>query len=223
MDLLVHGHAGAKVLVFPSSMGRFYEWEDRGMIGALGDYIRDGWFQLYCVDSVDEESWYARWKHPGDRAWRHMQYERYLLDEVLPLAWRMNSTPYVIATGASFGAYHAMNLALRHPHAINRVIAMSGMYDIKIVMPESHDPNVLANDPSQYMIHLDDPGHLEAIRGVNIIIAVGKEDPNIENNRWFSGLLWRRNIWHAFREWDGWSHDWPYWQQMIRTYIHGND
>jgi hypothetical protein len=30
MELLVFGHAGARMLVFPTSMGRFFEWEDRG-------------------------------------------------------------------------------------------------------------------------------------------------------------------------------------------------
>jgi len=30
MELLIFGHAGARVLVFPTSMGRFFEWEDRG-------------------------------------------------------------------------------------------------------------------------------------------------------------------------------------------------
>ncbi len=32
MELLIYGHAGARVLVFPTSKGRFYEWEDRGML-----------------------------------------------------------------------------------------------------------------------------------------------------------------------------------------------
>jgi len=62
MELLVFGHGGSRVLVFPTSMGRYYEWEDRGMMGALGEHIERGWIQLYCVDSVDEESWYARGK-----------------------------------------------------------------------------------------------------------------------------------------------------------------
>ena len=29
MELLIFGHAGARVLVFPSSLGSFFEWEDR--------------------------------------------------------------------------------------------------------------------------------------------------------------------------------------------------
>src|SRR5688572_7035952 len=116
MDLLVFGHGGARALVFPTSLGKYFEWEDRGMIDTLRDQIDNGWLQLFCVDSVDAESWYDKKKHPGARAWRHMQYERYVLDEVLPLSWRMNQTPYLIATGASFGAYHVVNLAFRHPH-----------------------------------------------------------------------------------------------------------
>jgi esterase/lipase superfamily enzyme len=60
MDLLVFGHAGARVIVFPSSMGKFFEWEDRGMIQALGEHLERGWIQLYCVDSVDSDSWYAK-------------------------------------------------------------------------------------------------------------------------------------------------------------------
>ncbi|MBF8283873.1 MAG: hypothetical protein HW378_2788, partial [Anaerolineales bacterium] len=37
IELLVFGHAGARMLVFPTSLGKFYEWEDRGMVGALGE------------------------------------------------------------------------------------------------------------------------------------------------------------------------------------------
>ncbi|MDQ3309011.1 MAG: esterase, partial [Gemmatimonadota bacterium] len=90
MDLLVFGHAGARMLVYPSSMGKFFEWEDRGMVDALGEHLSRGWLQMFCVDSVDEESWYAKWKHPAERAWRQTQYENYVLHEVLPLSWDIN-------------------------------------------------------------------------------------------------------------------------------------
>src|SRR5690606_31700095 len=102
MELLLFGHGGARVLVFPTSQGRFYEWEDQGMMDALGDHLARGWLQLCCVDSVDAESWYATWKHPDDRARRQLDYERYLLDEVLPFSESRNPDPFLIATGASF-------------------------------------------------------------------------------------------------------------------------
>ncbi|HWE63584.1 MAG TPA: esterase, partial [Chloroflexota bacterium] len=55
MELLVFGRGGAAVLVFPTSMGRFYQYEDFGMVEALRHHIEQGWIQLFCVDSVDME------------------------------------------------------------------------------------------------------------------------------------------------------------------------
>jgi len=48
MELLVFGHGGTKVLVFPTSMGRFFEYEDNRMVAAVADrmpaQIRRGFF-----------------------------------------------------------------------------------------------------------------------------------------------------------------------------------
>ena len=85
MELLVFGHGGLPVLVFPTSGGRFFEFEDRGMIAALSGKIDAGQLQVYCVDSVDKESWYNRHVAPRWRIARHMQYEDYLIHEVVPL------------------------------------------------------------------------------------------------------------------------------------------
>ena len=104
MELLVFGHAGARVLVFPTSQGRFYEWEDRQMVAALREHLERGWLQLFCLDSVDAESWYAKHKHPGARAWRHEQYDRYVFTEVLPLVYHYNPTPFTITAGRGRGA-----------------------------------------------------------------------------------------------------------------------
>jgi esterase/lipase superfamily enzyme len=56
MELLVFGHAGAPLLVFPTSMGKFFEYEDRGMIGVLAGKIDRGELQVFCPDAVDLES-----------------------------------------------------------------------------------------------------------------------------------------------------------------------
>ncbi len=223
MELLVLGHGGARVLVFPTSMGRFFEWEDRGMPDALGEHLRNGWVQLFCVDSVDQESWYATWKSPGDRAWRHVQYERYLLDEVLPFTTHRNPNPFLIVAGASFGAYHAVNFALRHPHLVGRVIGMSGLYDVRRFTDGQEDANVFAHNPSRYVPHLDDPARLEALRRMDVILATGADDAFVDNNRHLSGTLWEKGVGNALRVWDGWAHDWPWWKQMIVKYIGGHD
>ena len=223
MELLVFGHHGARVLVFPTSMGRFYDWEDRGMIAALAEHLEKGWIQLYCVDSLDAESWYASWAEPGGRALRHVQYENYILNEVLPLSHEKNQDPYLIVTGASFGAYHAVNFSFRHPEFVNRVIGMSGWYDIKRWTGGYSDDNVYFNNPCDFMQHEQDPTRLEQLRSMDIILATGRDDSGCANNEYLSDILWGKNIWHALRLWDGWAHDWPWWHQMIRMYIGGHD
>jgi esterase/lipase superfamily enzyme len=221
MELLVFGHGGARVLVFPTSMGRFYEWEDRGMLAALGGHLVNGWLQLICVDSVDSESWYADWAHPAQRAARHAQYERYLLEEVLPFSTNRNPDPYLIATGASFGAYHAANLAFRHPSLVGRVLGLSGLYDVGRFTGGYVDDTVYFYNPALYLPDEHDPGRLEQLRRLDIIFAIGREDPNYAANRWLSDVLWSKGIWHALRVWDGWCHDWPWWHQMLTMYIGG--
>jgi esterase/lipase superfamily enzyme len=223
MEMLVFGHAGARVLVFPTSMGRFFQWEDSGMISMLSDQLEQGNIQLFCVDSVDEESWYAKWKSPGDRAWRQTQYDNYLVNEVMPLSVQLNANPYLISTGASFGGYHAVNFAFRYPHLVNRVLGLSGFYDIKRFIGGYSDDNVYYNNPCDFIQNEHDTFRLEALRRQDIILAIGDQDPSCSNNKYFSGILWNKGIWHALRIWNGWNHDWPYWQQMVRMYLSGHD
>jgi hypothetical protein len=71
MEALVFGHGGSPLLVFPTSMGRFFEYEDRGMIRVLAPKIESGELQVFCPDAVDTESWYNKSIHPRQRVLRH--------------------------------------------------------------------------------------------------------------------------------------------------------
>jgi len=221
--LLIFGHSGARLLVFPTSKGRYYEWEDRGMMNTLGDHISNGFLQVYCVDSVDAESWYARWKHAGDRAWRQIQFENYLLREVLPLSWQKNQNPFLMTAGASFGAFHAVSFALRFPHLVGRTIGMSGVYEMDRWIDGHYDQNVYSLNPTHFIPQEHDWGRLEALRRQDIILVVGRDDSLRYSSQNLSSVLWNKGIGNALRLWDGWSHDWPYWQRMMRLYIGGHD
>lgn len=223
MELLIFGHGGARVVVFPTSQGRFFEWEDRGMMQALGEHLDRGWLQMYCVDSIDSESWYANWKHLGDRARRHSQYDAYLMNEVLPLSLQKNSNPFLITTGASFGGYHAINFGLRHPDKVDRILSMSGLTDIRRFTGGYADNNVYFNNPMQFIEHEHEPGRLQQLRRLDVILAVGRDDGLRGDNERLSTLLWQKGIGNALRLWDGWSHDWPYWMKMINLYVGGHD
>ena len=125
MEMLVFGHDGVPAIVFPTSQARFYEFEDHGMVGAVADKIAGGRLQLFCVDSVDSESWYNLGVGPDWRMARHLQYENYILREVIPLVKRMNHRPHLATVGCSFGGFHALNIALRHPHLFTGCLSMS--------------------------------------------------------------------------------------------------
>jgi esterase/lipase superfamily enzyme len=223
MELLIFGHAGAPVVVFPTSQGRFYEYEDRGMVGALSHQIEQGWIQLICVDSVDSESWYCSWAHPRGRLHRHDQYERYIIDEVLPFVRSQNSNTFTMVHGCSFGAIHAMMFALRNPTCFNRVLAFAGYYDIRRFLDGYDDEEVHYHNPVSMVNGLQEGQLTQQIRNIEIIMAIGREDAAAGTNQQLSDALWSKNIWHAMRWWDGWSHDWPFWMKMIQLYIGGHD
>ena len=222
MDLLEFGHAGARMIAFPSSMGSFFEWEDQGMTKALRQHLENGWLQLICVSSVDKESWYSD-AHPYHRVRRHEQYDSYLLNEVLPFTWHRNPTPFVITAGASFGAYYAQDFGFRYPQWVNRIISMSGLCDIRKFCRGYHDELVYYHNPIEFLSNEHEPWRLEALRKQDVILAVGKDDGLLHQNRQLSGVLWQKGIGNALREWDGFSHDWPVWHKMINMYVGGHD
>ena len=129
MELLIFGHAGYPAVVFPTSCGRFYEFEDRHMVSTVQDKLEHGHLQLFCVDSVDSESWYNRDVPPRWRIARQVQYEQYIMNEVVPLVRQQNQYSGLGAIGTSFGGYHALNSALRHPDIFTAMLSMSGSFD----------------------------------------------------------------------------------------------
>ncbi len=40
MELLIFGHSGAKVLMFPTRDGRFFEYEELGLVDSMADKVR---------------------------------------------------------------------------------------------------------------------------------------------------------------------------------------
>ena len=226
MEMLVFGHAGARVLVFPPRVGRFYDNENRGMIEALRPQLENGLLQLFCVDSLDEESIYCNWKHPRQRIERHMEFEAYILNEVLPFSASINSNPYLISHGCSLGAFHALNIALRHPQHFNRVVAFSGRNDLTLSLPDFpdlfggyFDEDIYYHTPSRYLPNLTEEPILKSVRNLDILLAVGDEDPFYQNTRDLSQTLWDKGIWHALHVWSGRAHRFRYWRQMAKHYF----
>lgn len=67
--------------------------------------VGSGFLQCYRLDDIDAESLHCTPEHPAERIGRHLQYERYLLEEVLPLTQGLNPHPYLIAAECNMGAW----------------------------------------------------------------------------------------------------------------------
>lgn len=215
MELLRFGRDGPPTVAFPTSQGRFHQWEDCGLVASLADLIDAGAIQLWCVDSIDGDSWYARDRPPAERVQRHLAYERYLLDELLPALGR----PPVCA-GSSFGAFHAALVCLRHPWRFRGWIGMSGVYDNSRWLDGWHDQDTYLTNPLAFLPGLTDERYLEPLRSMDVkVIATGETDANVEDSKKLAAVLRDKDVEVRLDIWSGWSHDWPYWKEMMRTYV----
>ncbi len=220
MELKIFGHGGTPMIVFPTSMGRFFEYEDRGMIRAIEGRLEGGQLQAYCVDSIDSESWYNRRIHPKHRAMRHNDYDRYLTEEVVPMIKWRNWSPKLIATGCSFGGYHTLNFALRHPDIVTDVVSMSGAFDIHQFVNGYYDDNCYFNCPPDFLPHMSDSWLLDRIRRQRIVLATGEHDICLGANLQMDGIMNGKNIPHWLDVWgEGAYHDWPLWEKMAGKFL----
>jgi esterase/lipase superfamily enzyme len=219
MDFLWFGHWGPAVLIFPTSMGKYYENEDQGLVGALRDKIDNGQLQVVCVDSVDAESWYCRWAHPLGRAWRHHQYDQYLRWELIPYMLHRTHDSQISVFGASFGAYHAANIAARYPNLVRKAICFSGKYDIYAFLNGHWNETCYYHCPTAYIPNMP-PDWSRQVDHVQWVIATGEYDHLAEESRSFSRMLHHKWIDNHLEIWPGqFGHDWPWWRQHLRRFL----
>ncbi|MEI6205215.1 MAG: alpha/beta hydrolase-fold protein [Desulfuromonadales bacterium] len=222
MELLLFGKSGTRVIVFPTRTGRFFDYENWGLIETLKDKIENGWLQFCCIDSIDAESFYCNWCPPRDRIARHKAYEDYILNEVIPFTHVNNPNSALIAHGCSMGAYHAVNISMRHPRLFCRVVAFSGRYDLtrgvgsfRDLFDGYYDEDIYFHNPSHYVPNINDPELLDLIRRMQVTITIGEADSFLENNLKFREVLHEKGIQTSFHVWSGEAHRPRCWREMV--------
>lgn len=215
IELLIYGHSGYPVFLFPTSKGRYYETKDFGLIASVQHLIEDGKVKIYCPDSVDALSWYNKSISPADRAANHIWYDKMLTKELFPLA--VNETGYhqVITAGCSFGGYHAANFAFKHPALVSHLFSMSGTFDISPQVDGFYNSDIYYNNPVDFLPGDQDPD----LWKLSIILGTGDRDICKAFNERLSGILHQKNItqWLDIRP-DA-DHDWPVWRQQFPEYL----
>ena len=168
---------------------------------------------------MDGQSFYNKHVEPQERARRHVSYDRYLMDEVLPAIRRENADPRLQLIGASFGAFHAVALATRHPGTASRVIGLSGAYDAGRWLNGVREDDAYFVNPLAFVPGLTDERLLGPLRDTEFVIATGVDDPNVAGSREIVAALQDKDVPATLHLWNGWAHDWPYWKEMVDTFL----
>lgn len=215
IEMLIFGHQGYPVILFPTTGGRYFECKDRGLIESARWFLEKGFVQIYCPDSVNELSWYNRSIHPAQKVKNHEWYDKFISEELVDAIRHQKGIGKVAVAGPSFGGFQAANFAFRHPDKVSHLFSMSGSFDIKSFMDGYYDDSVYFNNPVDFMPNADHPD----LWKMKIVLGVGEWDICRAANERMSEILNHKNIphWFDFRRWA--SHDWPLWCQMFPHYL----
>ena len=226
-SVVAYGHYGRPVLAFPAERGDAWEYEQRGMIGAVGELLAGGRVKLYCVESFDGASWSNTAIGLEDRAREHGRYESWILEQVVPWIHADCDGAQEIATvGVSLGAYHVVNLALKRADVFPLALGLSGNYD-----PATWDAwgergeAAYFNNPMDSLAHMGGD-HLEWLRGrLSVLLVCGQgqwEDTTgaLASSKRLAGLLSEKGIPHELDLWGhDVPHDWPSWRAQLAHHL----
>jgi len=219
------GHAGRPVVMFPTSRGRFFQYEDTGTIGALSDFIESGRIQIWTLDGIDGESFFGSDPDLQQRIGRHEAYFRYVREEALPQllgeAARSNGGEALkpVMCGCSMGAFHSANFVFRFPELTAGLIALSGVYSTRDFFGGALDGGIYFNSPLDYLAGLTDEVILEQLRAQRLFVCCGRgawEQRMLAETHQLEDVLRGKGIpaWVDFWGSDA-SHDWPWWHRQL--------
>ena len=225
MTLRVYGQGGLPILVFPCQDAMSDNFENFGMIDCLSDFLENSQIRLFCVDSIDQESWSNKNGDKAWRAWRQDQYFYYIADEVVPFIHEYTGSadlPYL--TGCSMGANHAAITFLRAPELFAGMIALSGVYDATYFWDGWCNDTLYRNSPTAFIPNM--PGDHPFIRLYNekdIIFCIGQgawEEEGLRTQRELDTAFAEKGI-HAWFDYWGYdvNHDWPWWKKQLRYFL----
>lgn len=225
MRIIQYGYSGVPFLGFPTQCAPCSNYEDFGAVRTLKDYLKDGSMQLFCVDTVDDESWYCP---EGINTWRSARqesYYRFIVDEVMPFMHeRIGPGLRPVVMGIDMGATHASIVFYRRPELFCGLIALSGIYDSSYYYHGWMDSTLYDNSVECFLSNMpDDHPWIRKYNNDFIIMCCGKgawEDECLRTLQNLEKILHKKRINAAVNYWgDDVSHDWPWWRHQLEYYI----
>jgi esterase/lipase superfamily enzyme len=223
MPMVAYGDRGFPLLMFPTAAADYLEYERFLLVDVIKPFIEAGLLRAYSVNSVNKYSLLNKEASPQWKAELLTRYDRYVMEEVLPLIRNeCGEGAKPLTTGASLGAFLAANCYFKHSDNFRGTIAMSGSYNIYNYLENYFDDNVYFNNPMMYLKNLNDDFHLHNLQKADSIVIVSGqgafEAP--ERSRELSGVLHSKGIPHLLEMWGhDVKHDWEWWRKMLPFYL----
>ena len=226
MEFKVYGVGGKPVLAIPTEKGRFYQWEETGMLDALSSDLEREHIQLFVTDPIDAETVCNQWGDPYHRVRMQEGWYHYVVDELVPRIREINVTGQdLLAVGCSMGAYHAANFFLRRPDLFDGVIALSGVYDTYGMYQGYMDEVAYANDPCVSLsgMTLDHP-YIDLFNRRRMVFCCGQapdEEPSLSATRRLEQVFLRKGI-RARMDYWGYDvdHSWFWWNKQMPYFLY---
>ena len=220
MTIKIYGDRGTPIIGLSARGQKCGQWETKGMAKAIQRQLENGYNQLYCIDSVDEEGILNDKVDPARRLMRQRQFETYVTDEVVPFVRRRNHIRSLMIAGVDLGGYHAITLALKHPEEFNKAIGISGLYNIKPFFGDFYDDNVYYNNPTDYVPNMNNYRLLKSIRSVDFRLVSYQTDDYKSSALKLARTFRSKLIDHKLDIWDIEAEkNWDIWPQMLKTHI----
>ncbi len=225
MEFKVYGNRGKVCFAFPPQNGRFWDFENFGMVECMRPWIEEGKIMLVCPDSIDTESWSAKYDSPRHRIEMQERYFRYITLELTPRVYELGDVHgKAMLTGCSMGAVHDGIFFFRRPDLYDTVVALSGTYNANDFIQGYMDDLIYDNSPVYFLPNMPfDHPYMELYRQSQLIFCVGQgawEDELLAGTRALDAVCRQKAIpaWFDYWGFDV-NHDWCWWQKQLPYFM----
>lgn len=223
VEIILHGHFGFNILLFPTYTDSAQENTEQGLIDSVSQYLKKGKCRIFSVTGGMLKSWLNQDIQPIDRSKMMFKYNNFIIDELVPLIFQVSGGPSpIVLAGANLGAFMAANTFLRRPDIFYGVVAMSGTYNIKHYSLDYFDDNCYYNSPVHYLPNLNESYWLSYLKTKRhfYIMSGSASDEFPDNSTGLSAILKEKGIPHNLDIWGNeYGHNFETWKAMLNNIL----